>query len=96
MLRQRLTTLGYGKLGNTPQFDDSLKVAVQKFQTANGLNVDGVAGPGTIGRLNQGPKDKLIKVLVNLERERWMNFPRGDRNVFVNQASYTVYFPIIG
>jgi len=29
--------------------------------------------------------------LVNLERERWMNFPRGKRNIFVNQASYTVY-----
>ncbi|KAB7615606.1 L,D-transpeptidase family protein [Amylibacter sp. SFDW26] len=91
LLRQRLTKLGYGKLGNAPLFDDGLKTAVQKFQTANGLNPDGVAGPGTIGRLNQGPKDKLVKVLVNLERERWMNFPRGDRNVFVNLASYTVY-----
>ena len=91
LLRQRLKQLGYGNLGNSPQFDDGLKAAVQKFQTANGLSADGVAGPGTIGRLNQGPKDKLIKVLVNLERERWMNFPRGKSNVFVNQASYTVY-----
>ena len=91
LLRQRLTTLGYGKLGNSPKFDDGLKAAVHKFQTANGLTPDGVAGPGTIGRLNQGPKEKLVKVLVNLERERWMNFPRGNRNVFVNLASYTVY-----
>ncbi len=91
LLRQRLTGLGYGKLGNAPQFDDGLKEAVMKFQKANGLTADGVAGPGTLGRLNQGPKDKLVKVLVNLERERWMNFPRGDRNVFVNLASYTVY-----
>jgi len=91
LLRQRLTTLGYGNLGNAPKFDAELKAAVQKFQTASGLSADGVAGPGTIGRLNQGPQDKLVKVLVNLERERWMNFPRGDRNVFVNQASFTVY-----
>ncbi len=91
LLRQRLTALGYGKLGNAPKFDDKLETSVIGFQKANGLNQDGVAGPGTIGRLNQGPKQKLIKVLVNLERERWMNFPRGKRNIFVNQASYTVY-----
>ncbi len=91
MLRQRLTALGYGDLGLEPKYDAALKAGVIKFQKANGLSADGVAGPSTIGRLNQGPKQKLIKVLVNLERERWMNFPRGKRNVFVNQASYTVY-----
>jgi murein L,D-transpeptidase YcbB/YkuD len=91
LLRQRLTALGYGKLGNSPKFDDPLKAAVIKFQKANGLSADGVAGPGTLGRMNQGPKQKLIKVLVNLERERWMNFPRGKRNIFVNQAAFKVY-----
>jgi murein L,D-transpeptidase YcbB/YkuD len=91
LLRQRLTMLGYGKLGNAPQFDDALKAIVVKFQKANGLNADGVAGPSTLGRLNQGPKQKLVKVLVNLERERWMNFPRGKRYIFVNLAAYTVY-----
>lgn len=91
LLRQRLTKLGYGKLGNAPKFDDALEVVVAKFQKTNGLNADGVAGPSTLSRLNQGPKQKLIKVLVNLERERWMNFTRGKRNIFVNQASYTVY-----
>ncbi len=91
LLRKKLTELGYGKLGNDPNFNDALKISVMEFQKANGLNQDGVAGPGTIGRLNEGPKQKLIKVLVNLERERWMNFPRGKRNIFVNQASYTVY-----
>jgi len=91
LLRQRLAALGYGDLGDAPKYDDDLKASVTKFQKANGLSADGVAGPSTIGRLNQGPKQKLIKVLVNLERERWMNFPRGKRNVLVNQASYTVY-----
>jgi len=91
LLRKKLTELGYGKLGNDPNFNDALKISVMEFQKANGLNQDGVAGPGTIGRLNEGPKQKLIKVLVNLERERWMNFPRGKRNILVNQASYTVY-----
>jgi murein L,D-transpeptidase YcbB/YkuD len=91
LLRQRLTALGYGQLGKAPKFDDALKASVIEYQKANGLSQDGVAGSGTLGRLNQGPEQKLIKVLVNLERERWMNFPRGKRNIFVNQASYTVY-----
>ncbi len=91
LLRQRLTAMGYGDLGKAPKYDNDLKAAVIKFQKTNGLSADGVAGRSTIARLNQGPKQKLIKVLVNLERERWMNFPRGDRNVLVNQASYTVY-----
>ncbi len=91
LLRKRLKSLGYANLGNSTKFDEQLKASVISFQKANGLNTDGVAGSGTIGYLNQGPKQRLIKVLVNLERERWMNFPRGKRHIFVNQASFTVY-----
>lgn len=91
LLRKRLKKLGYGNLGNSKKFDAPLKASVISFQKANGLSTDGVAGAGTIGQLNQGPKQKLIKVLVNLERERWMNFPRGKRHIFVNQASFKVY-----
>lgn len=91
LLRKRLKYLGYGNLGNSTKFDEQLKASVIRFQKENGLNTDGIAGSGTIGHLNQGPKQRLIKVLVNLERERWMNFPRGKRHIFVNQASFTVY-----
>lgn len=91
LLRNRLTTLGYSNLGTGEKFDEDLKAAVIKYQQENGLSADGVVGPGTLGHLNQGPREKLIKVLVNLERERWMNFKRGQRNVIVNQASFMVY-----
>ena len=91
LLRQRLTALGYGNQGNSPKFDDQLKASVIKFQKTNGLSADGVAGPGTLGILNQGPQQKLVKVLVNLERERWMNFTRGKRHIYVNQVAYKAY-----
>jgi len=91
VLRQKLKARGYGNLGNAPIFDDTLRTAVIAYQKASGLGPDGVVGRGTIARLNQGPKQKLIKVLVNLERERWMNFPRGKRHVYVNLAAFTAY-----
>ncbi|MBV1863938.1 MAG: L,D-transpeptidase family protein [Rhodobacteraceae bacterium] len=89
-MRQRLTRMGYGKLGNSPSFDDKLKKTVQQFQLAHGLSADGVAGKGTLKVLNVSAKQRLQQVLVNLERERWLNFSRGKRYIMVNITDFTV------
>ncbi|MCP5089014.1 MAG: L,D-transpeptidase family protein [Rhodobacteraceae bacterium] len=88
-MRKRLNRLGYGRLGNSPAFDDGLVKAVKLFQFEHGMRPDGVAGPGTIKMMNVSAKHRLQQVIVNLERERWLNFARGKRHIFVNQADFS-------
>jgi peptidoglycan hydrolase-like protein with peptidoglycan-binding domain len=53
-LQQQLKNKGYFK-GNTTQYFGSItKNAVMAFQRANGLSVDGIAGPATLSKLKNG------------------------------------------
>ena len=88
-LRNRLVAMGYMKPTASPVYDDTMVAAVQAFQTAHGLEPDGVAGQGTITELNRPASDRLKAVLVALERERWLPEDRGDRHVLVNQADFS-------
>ncbi|MEM9013220.1 MAG: L,D-transpeptidase family protein [Pseudomonadota bacterium] len=70
------------------RFDDDLVAAVKMFQTHHGLNDDGVIGRRTAEALNSSVADRLRQVIVNLERNRWLNKPLGERHIFVNLADY--------
>lgn len=87
-LRDRLMAMGY--LGRTASsvYDDTIRAGVEQFQRHHGLEADGLAGPGTIAEINVGPEARLKSVLVALERQRWMNFDRGARHVWVNLADF--------
>ncbi|WP_424833633.1 L,D-transpeptidase family protein [Ruegeria sp.] len=88
-LRNRLVRMGHMKPTASPSFDAALLSAVQSFQTAHGLEPDGVAGKGTITELNRPASDRLKAVLVALERERWLPEERGTRHILVNQADFS-------
>jgi murein L,D-transpeptidase YcbB/YkuD len=90
ILRERLSGMGYGNLGSNPDFDERLFRAVQQFQLDHGLNTDGVVGRTTIEFLNFTPQDRMVKVMVNLERQRWLNFKRGARHIMVNIPDFSV------
>ncbi len=88
-LRNRLVAMGYLKPTASPNYDDVLLAAVQAFQTAHGLEPDGVAGNGTITEINRPVSDRLKAVYVALERERWLPEERGERHILVNQADFS-------
>ncbi|KIC42762.1 peptidoglycan-binding protein [Ruegeria sp. ANG-R] len=88
-LRNRLVAMGYLKPTASPIYDDVLLAAVQSFQTAHGLEPDGVAGKGTITEINRPVSDRLKAVHVALERERWLPEERGERHILVNQADFS-------
>lgn len=90
-LRKRLTALGYKKLGNSPVYNETLQKSVQLFQVDHGLNPDGVAGSATIVAINVSAQTRLQQVIVGLERQRWLNKPRGKRHIFVNQADFRAF-----
>lgn len=90
-LRDRLIAMEYMPRGHAgATFDAALHRAVQQFQTDHGLESDGIVGRATLAELNKEPVDRLKSVLVALERERWMNFDRGDRHIWANLADFSV------
>ena len=89
-VRARLSAMKYGRLGNDPDYDDRLRLVVQQFQLDHGLKPDGIIGPGTIKVLNASAKQRLKQVIINLERERWMNRSRGKRHIVVNLADFSL------
>lgn len=88
-LRNRMIAMGYMKRSASQTYDAALQKAVQQFQYFHGLSTDGVAGPGTMVELNRRIQDRLPSVMVAIERERWMNIPRGKRHVWVNLTDFT-------
>ena len=89
VLRNRLIAMGFLQRTNTQTYDDSIFGAVQRFQQAHGLAIDGTAGPGTLEEINVQPDRRLQSVIVAMERERWINRPRGERYVWVNITDFT-------
>ncbi len=88
-LRNRMIAMGYMKRSASQSYDAALQKAVQLFQYYHGLETDGVAGPGTMAEINMQIEDRLPSVMVAIERERWMNIPRGKRHVWVNLTDFT-------
>jgi murein L,D-transpeptidase YcbB/YkuD len=88
-LRNRLIAMGFMGRSATQSYDADIQSAVQQFQLAHGLATDGVAGASTLEELNTPVEDRLKSVLVAMERERWLNQPRGSRHVLVNITDFS-------
>ena len=88
-LRNRLIAMGYLGRTTTQTYDDAIFSAVQQFQLAHGLATDGTAGPGTLEQINVSPERRLQAIIVAMERERWINRPRGERHIWVNITDFT-------
>ncbi|WP_156788582.1 L,D-transpeptidase family protein [Roseobacter sp. CCS2] len=88
-LRNRLIAMGYLPRTNTQTYDDAIYGAITRFQQAHGLAIDGTAGAGTLDEINVQPEARLRSIIVAMERERWINRPRGERHVWVNITDFT-------
>lgn len=88
-LRNRMIAMGYMSRTVSAGYDGELQKAVQLFQTDNGLEADGIAGPGTMQEINRQIEERLPHIIVAMERERWMNIPRGDRHIWVNLTDFS-------
>lgn len=87
-LRNRLQRMGYMGRSATRTYDADLEKSVADFQRAHGLEVDGVAGSGTINEINVSTEQRLKSILVAMERERWLNRDLGDSHVMVNLTDF--------
>lgn len=92
-LRQRLISSGYLHPDDnipTVTFDTALENAVKKFQSLQGLDVDGVVGPATLKALNTSAEARTRQIELNLERMRWIFRDLGQRYIIVNIADFTL------
>jgi L,D-transpeptidase YcbB len=75
-LRNNLILTGdLKKPGATPELlmDDSLVVAVKRFQLRHGLEPDGTVGPSTVAALNVSPDQRAQQIEMNIKR--WQQIP---------------------
>lgn len=65
-------------------YDEELVRAVESFQKRHNIEVDGVVGPETATMLNLSHKDKIDRILLTMERWRWLPKKMEGRYVIVN------------
>lgn len=88
-LRDRLVIMGYLQRSASGVYDVKMQQAVQQFQDSHGLEADGTAGAATITAINTSVEQRLTSVMVAMERERWLNMPRGQRHILVNLTDFS-------
>jgi murein L,D-transpeptidase YcbB/YkuD len=74
----------------SPKFDNDVDQALRQFQRRHTLEADGVVGGKTKDALNEPLDDRIRKVIINMERLRWLPNELGDKYIIVNVAGYEV------
>lgn len=97
-IRERLTDLGLlekpavvedGEIAGADFYDKQVVAGLKKFQKSKGLRADGIVGNRTIAAFNRRKNvNKRKKLILNMERLRWLPRKFGRSYVFVNQASF--------
>ncbi|NIQ97874.1 MAG: L,D-transpeptidase family protein [Desulfuromonadales bacterium] len=89
-LRERLRVSGdfFSPVDGGDHYDLYLEIAVRNFQARHGLKVDGEIGPRTRAALNMPVGKKIRRILVNLERWRWMPRELPERHLLINMAAF--------
>jgi L,D-transpeptidase YcbB len=73
---------------DSPVFDTTLEIAVEKFQRRFGMKQDGIIGPQMLQELNISPKERLEQISVNIERSRWVPDSRHGYHLAVNIPAF--------
>ena len=95
-LRQRLTLSGDYKNCSSKVSDKyygtCLQQAVKRFQKRHNTVADGVVGKGTQELLNIPVNHKINKVLLNLDRIKWLPRNVNPRHIVVNIPEYMLHY----
>jgi len=91
-LRKRLFESGDLKTDSGSEiFDDSLQAAVRSFQYRFGMTTDGEAGAALIRYLNIPLRDYIRKIIINMERARWLPLDLKSHYLIINIPAFTLY-----
>lgn len=73
-------------------FGECLDRAVKTFQRRHGLEEDGIVGLGTQEAMNESVQSKIQRVLLNIDRIKWLPRDLTNRYLIVNIPDYMLYF----
>jgi murein L,D-transpeptidase YcbB/YkuD len=85
LLRERLA-----REDATVDQDSDLTEALRRYQSRNGLEADGKAGPQTLAALNIPASERVEQIEASMERWRWLPRRLESRRVMVNAADATL------
>lgn len=95
LIRQHLILLGdlsSNDISKDSVYDASLERAMKKFQARHGLKPDGVIGERSIVALNISVEERIKKVIINMERCRWLPEDLGQNYILVNIAAFNLSY----
>ena len=73
-------------------YDANLVAAIKELQEQSGLRRDGIIGNNTLAALNgQSSGEKISKIILSLERLRWLPQDLKSKYIFINQAFYETW-----
>lgn len=91
LIRKKLYELGDLRQDNGSEaFDDSLQSAIKSFQIRYGMTADGIAGTAFLRNLNTPIQDYIRKIIINMERARWVPLDLKSRYLVINIPSFTL------
>lgn len=90
LLVKRLTISGDLKTTVTPSktYDDQMVEAIKHFQYRYNLEQDGIIGKATLAALNIPVQDHIRRIIINMERWRWLPHTLDGRRLLVNIAGF--------
>jgi L,D-transpeptidase YcbB len=96
LIANRLAALGFidtlkNNFNGYTVYDSLLKEPIIKFQRANGLIDEGVIAKATVEKLNVTPKEYIEKIIINLERFRWIDYSDTSRYILVNVPDFRLH-----
>lgn len=94
--RQLLNILGYTNNLQDEIYNEDLSNAIKSFQANQGLTADGALGPQGWAWLNLNVKQLKTRLIINIDRARWLPDNLGAENVFVNLAVQKLRYTVDG
>lgn len=70
--------------------EGELAKAVKRFQLRHNLDPDGIVGTMTLATLNIPAQEQVSRIILNLERWRWLPHQLAGRRILVNIAGFTL------
>lgn len=94
LIRDRLTLTGHLAADIDPDkpsvYDHEVVDAVMQFQEKYGLEIDGIFGEATRSAMNVPVARLIRRIIINMERLRWLSRGAGRRHVMVNIANFNL------
>ncbi len=72
-------------------FNDSLEAAVKRFQARHGYKADGIVSAQLVKDMNVPARERLMQILLNMDRMRWMPQKPSGNLIIVNLPEFMLH-----